>query len=399
MARNDTLTERAMALVNDPRFLFRAGRKIGELGIVRESRNRLIIFIACLTMFIDEKVSILATAPSRSGKSTLIETPLKLIPPEWVVRRASFSRKALVFGKESLERKILYVTEFSGSKEARLMLRILQSEGEVAHEYSVGGRTRVARRTGSPVVLTTTTEDSIFEDDATRCLSIRVSESPKKILAVLKSALNSNETNDEPKVEVWQDAVRLIGERAKKRPEFPGWLEYVAEQLPRDRVRVQRDWKRFLAFLRIAALCRPRSASELGISFGDYCAVYRILNSALTATAHAVNENELAVRNAVQELGKEVGHGVTTKQIAEHLGWGESMTYKYIHSALKHGLVQHEPGTRERNVKRLVPAGDGTKPFLPRPSRVLKHFPELRDEASYVDPLTGDDAVVGAVSE
>jgi hypothetical protein len=97
MTRNNTLIERATALINDPRFLFRAGRKIGELGIVREARNRLIIFLACLTMFIDDKVSILANAPSGSGKSTLVETPLKLIPPEWVVHRASFSRKALAF--------------------------------------------------------------------------------------------------------------------------------------------------------------------------------------------------------------------------------------------------------------------------------------------------------------
>jgi hypothetical protein len=155
-------------------------------------------------------------------------------------------------------------------------------------------------------------------------------------------------------------------------------------------VRVQRDWKRFLAFLKIVALCRPRPDSEPWISFGDYCVVYRILNPALTATAYAVNENELTVRSAVQELSKEFGHGVTTKQVAKHLGWGDSMTYKYIHAALKHRLLQHEVGTREKNVKRLLPTGNGTKAFLPSPKRVLEHFPELRDEASYVDPITGE---------
>ena len=392
MTRQSTLSERATALINDPRFVFRAGKKIGELGIVRESRNRLIIFIACLTMFLDDKVSVLVTAPSGSGKSTVIEVPLKLFPPECVVRRASFSRKALVFGQESLDKKVLYVTEFSGSKEARLMLRILQSEGELAHEYSVGGKTRVARRSGSPVVLTTTTEERVFEDDATRCLSIRVSETPTKILAVLKAALVSrkNANDEEPEVEVWQHAIRLIGERAKKPVEFPSWLEYVAEQLPHDKVRVQRDWKRCLAFLKAAALCRPHSGSEPGITFGDYCTVYRILNPALTATAYAVNENEVAVQNAVQELRKELGHPIATKQVADRLGWGDGMTYKYVRAALKHKLIQHEGGTREKNVKRLLPTTDGTKPFLPSPNGVLKEFRELREEASYVDPLTGE---------
>jgi len=128
MAHTDTLIERATALIKDQRFIFRAGKKIGELGIVHENRNRLIIFLACLTMFLRDKVSVSAIAPSGSGKSTLIEIPLKVFPPESVVRRASFSRKALAFGQQSLDKKILYVNEYSGSSEARQMLRILQSE-------------------------------------------------------------------------------------------------------------------------------------------------------------------------------------------------------------------------------------------------------------------------------
>jgi energy-coupling factor transporter ATP-binding protein EcfA2 len=391
MNGQNVLIKAATALLNDPRFLYRVGKKIGELGVVRESRNRLIIFLACLTIFIAEKVSILIAAPSGSGKSTLIEIPLKLFPPEFVIRRASFSRKALAFGKESFDQKILYVTECSGGKEARLMLRILQSEGEVAHEYAVGGKTRVARRSGSPVVLTTTTEEKLFEDDATRCLTIRVSEAPNKILAVLKSALGQASKHDEPESQVWQHAIRKIRERAKRSIKLPNWLEFVAEQIPRERVRVQRDWKRCLAFLKVAALCGPGFDKTSGVSFGDYCVIHRILNPALTATAYAVNENEMAIQNAVQALKKELGRGVTTKEIASHLGWGESMTYKYVRAAVKHRLVQHEGGTREKNVKRLLPTDDGIRAFLPSPQLVLKHFPELRNEASYVDPLTGEE--------
>ena len=155
--KSDSNKQIAQELVNDPKFLFRAGKKIGELGVVREFRNRLIVFLVCITMFLKDKVSTIAAGPSGCGKSTTLEIPIKLCPPESVIKRVSFSRKAFAYGKESLDGKILYVTEYRGGKEAHLLLRILQSEGELSHEFTTGGRTKVAQRVGSPVVLTTTT--------------------------------------------------------------------------------------------------------------------------------------------------------------------------------------------------------------------------------------------------
>ncbi|MGA2647833.1 MAG: hypothetical protein ABSF15_24300 [Candidatus Sulfotelmatobacter sp.] len=395
MAHKDTLIEQATALIEDPRFIFRVGKKIGELGMVHEFRNRLIIFLACLTMFLRNKVSVSATAPSGSGKSTLMEIPLKVFPPECVVRRASFSRKALAFGQQSLDKKILYVNEYSGSSEARQMLRILQSEGELAHEYTVGGKTKVARRSGSPVVLTTTADEVISEDDATRCLTIRVSEAPDKILAVLKASLNSSKNDVEPEdaepgLEVWQQAIRLIGERANNPFEFPSWLEFVAEQLPRDRVRVQRDWKRFLALLQAAALCRPQLRSTNEIAISDYCVAHRILGSAFTATAHAVNQNELAIQRAVKKLSGDERRPVAISDLRKHLNWADGAVYKYVRMAVKHRLVEFEPGTREKNVKRLLPTDAVVGDFLPDPKKVLEHIGIGKGKTTYINPLTGE---------
>ena len=49
MAHKDTLIEQATALIEDPRFIFRVGKKIGELGMVHEFRNRLRWVSASLT--------------------------------------------------------------------------------------------------------------------------------------------------------------------------------------------------------------------------------------------------------------------------------------------------------------------------------------------------------------
>src|SRR4051812_23187603 len=88
----------AEELINDLRFLYRAGKKIAEVGMVGETRNRLIVFLAGLTMILNDpkrRTSVMVHGPSGSGKTTLIELPLKLFPPEFIVRRASFSKKVL----------------------------------------------------------------------------------------------------------------------------------------------------------------------------------------------------------------------------------------------------------------------------------------------------------------
>jgi energy-coupling factor transporter ATP-binding protein EcfA2 len=388
--KRDSKNQIAQELVNDPKFLFRLGKTIGELGVVHERRNRLIVILACITMFLRDKVSILLSGPSSCGKSTIVETIIKLCPPELLIKRVSFSRKAFAYGKEPLDGRILYITEYRGGKEAQLLLRILLSEAELSHEFTTGRRTEVAQRLGSPVVLTTTTDETIFEDDSTRFLTIRVSETPSKILAVLKSAISRASAHEEPGAEVWQEAIRLIAKRAKKPFTFPDWLEFVAEQLPRNNVRVQRDWKRFLASLQAAALCRPQTGSSNEVTFADYCVVYRILNLAFTATAHAVNENEIAIQKAVKKLAREPGHAVTIRDIRDELSWTDGMVYKYVRLAAKHGLVKFEPGTRERNIKRLLPTDETVGDFLPNPKRVLEHIGRGKGKTEYVDPLTGE---------
>jgi hypothetical protein len=281
--------------------------------------------------------------------------------------------------KNSIHRRSKDDASERALREAQHLLRILQSEGMLSHEYTVGGKTQVVKRLGSPVVVTTTTDETIFEDDSTRFLALRVSESPSKILA---------ERVEQPANEVWQEAFRLLRARASRPFSFPEWLDFVAEQLPRDEVRVQRDWKRFLGLLQAAALCRPQSGSTTKASFADYCVVHRIVNSAFTATTHAVNENEIAIQRAARKLTLETGQPTTIKQIRDQLEWANGVTYKYVRLAVQHGLLNYEGGSRENNVKRVLPSDRSAKDFLPNPKIVLEHCGR-QGETHYVDPING----------
>src|ERR1019366_3047009 len=161
-AMNDVeeIQQRAEELLQDPGFLYRVSAVIGSLGVVRELRNRLIVFLATLTTMFHNPVSVLVKGRSSSGKSNLLRAVLKILPRLMVIERSGMSPKALIFGEEKLDGRVLYIQEVRAVAVAQMLLRLIQSEGSLTYERtSMSGPepgTRVKRRVGSPVVLTTT---------------------------------------------------------------------------------------------------------------------------------------------------------------------------------------------------------------------------------------------------
>jgi|KBSMisStaDraftv2_1062788.scaffolds.fasta_scaffold48496_3 hypothetical protein len=63
--RKQSVVERkALELLADPQFLFKAGQKIGDLGVVGEERNRLIILLAGIARTLGEPPSVLVKGSS-----------------------------------------------------------------------------------------------------------------------------------------------------------------------------------------------------------------------------------------------------------------------------------------------------------------------------------------------
>jgi hypothetical protein len=187
---NKKIHAAALELLRSPDFLYQVRRLVGAAGVVGEHENRLILYLACLTGYLDREVSVLVKGPSSTGKSNLVKTVLSLIPPEKLLTRSSFSRKALAYGEEDLAGKILYLVEHRGGKDGELFRRLLQSEGELHHEATTGSgqnrRTQVKRRIGAPVFISTTTDERVYADDETRFLSIRADESAELTREVVR---------------------------------------------------------------------------------------------------------------------------------------------------------------------------------------------------------------------
>jgi len=391
----------ALELLREPRFLFRVGQRIAEMGIVGEVQNRLTLFLAALTKDSKKSVSVLVKGPTSSGKNNLVRAVVRLLPPEWVVVRSSLTTKALAYGSESLSGKILYLFEYRGGRDAQLLTRLLQSEGTLLHEHTVmdgGGRkTQVAHREGDPVILTTCTDERVYADDETRFLSIRADASAAQTRSVLRSKFERRVIeSDSVPVSVWQEACRILS-REKIEFIYPDWLRQVGELIPSGEPRARRDADRFLSFLEAVARCRSFSdgrrenSNEIQISLADYAVAYEILSDAFSSTYRGVHPQALKVAESVVRLHNKLKHPVTAKEIAHGLGWKDALTYKWIEAAVTAKLAAYQEGTQPQNQKYLIPVPGAAVHFLPDPVRLLGSSESVGDEVSFLDPLTGEE--------
>lgn len=134
--RGNVGREKVITLLSDPRLLYFARKKVAELGIVGEARIVLVLLLAGIARVFPKPPSVLIKGPTSSGKSTLVKTTLQLFPPDCVVERAGLSKKALAHGRGSLAHKILFIHEYRCGREAQQLLRLLQSEGRITHEFT-----------------------------------------------------------------------------------------------------------------------------------------------------------------------------------------------------------------------------------------------------------------------
>ncbi len=390
----EAVLDAARQLLAAPDFLYRVGNAIGSLGVVGEKRNRLVVFLAGITKELPEPVSLMVKGPSSGGKSNLIRHVLRVFPRDSIVERTSLSGKAPAYSEVPLANKILFLQEYRGGKDAQLLLRLLQTEGKIAHEATaIAGKragTRVVEKHATCAVMTTTTEDQIFEDDCTRFLATYVDQSPEQTLAIAKSRIQTDSQRLSPRLRVWQHAVGLIttGEGDFQKP--PQWLEFVAENLPLDQVRVRRDWGRFLALCQAVALCRRGVGTEpTDITFADYVVAFKVFEPALAATVRAMHPREAELLSAIDELSGKARKGVAPRAIAQHLNWKPPLVYQYLRVAAEHEKIEYEPGTRERNQKLVLPTDAGRIGFLPPPITVLRNRTDLPRIIKFLDPFTG----------
>jgi DNA primase len=154
------------------------------LGYVGEDVNKQLLYLAATSRKLDDPVSVIILSQSGSGKSYLVSTVKKLMPPEEVVSVTSLSDQALNYMTDgALEHKFLVLGEAVHSETIEHQIREMLSEHELTRLVTVKDEksgeyvTRQVRTRTVVASVMSTTSGSVNPENASRCFLINTDES------------------------------------------------------------------------------------------------------------------------------------------------------------------------------------------------------------------------------
>jgi len=216
-----TITQ-CINFLRQPNLLDILNEKIGQSGIVGEESNRLFLFLIATSYKMPFTLHALIQGSSGSGKTRLMQTISRLMPPE---DTKSFTRVTdssfYNYGEYDLENKLLCFEDIDGLKEeALLALRELQSNDILISSTSlkddsgkISSGERIVR--GPIASLSATTRGDYYEDNISRSFVIAVDETPQQTNRVIeyqnKKAAGEIDTKEEQQTRDFiQNCVRLL---------------------------------------------------------------------------------------------------------------------------------------------------------------------------------------------
>ena len=258
---SDAEQAEALALLKSPDLIARITSDFTALGVVGESTNCLVGYLAAVSRQLDKPLAVIIQSSSAAGKSSLMDAVLSLMPEEAQVRYSAMSGQSLFYmGQTNLKHKILAIDEEDGASRASYALKLLQRDRQVTmastgkdaatgllttHEYKVEG----------PVMLMlTTTAIDIDEELLNRCLVLTVNESREQTRAIhviqrqrqtLEGLLADASRADI--VTLHRNAQRLLQPLAVVNP-FADRLTFLD-----DKTRTRRDHMKYLSLIRAVA--------------------------------------------------------------------------------------------------------------------------------------------------
>jgi hypothetical protein len=249
-------------LAREPDLVAAVRRDIAAVGLVGESDPALLVYLAYSSRKLNRPISVIVKGPSGSGKDEIQRRPADLMPPDDVLDLMSVTPQALYYGEPGwLSHKVLLGGERSHQdddvqRDRTAAIRQMLSHGYITKQTVVEGKGRFVRQDGPVSYSETTTKDSVFREDANRCLQVNTDAGSKltgHILAARAKAYlpGPDSTHDD---------------RAKVRArhhEFQQSLAYVdvripfaknlATKMPKGKIEVRRVFGHLLSLIEVIA--------------------------------------------------------------------------------------------------------------------------------------------------
>jgi len=252
----------AMNLLQSPDLLKRILNDFESCGVVGETTNKLVSYLATLSRKLDKPLAIMIQSTSAAGKSSLMDAVLSFIPEEERIQYSAMTGQSLFYMSDiNLKHKILAINEEEGASKASYALKLLQSDGQLTIASTgkdpESGRhvTKEYKVEGPVMIFSTTTAIDVDEELLNRCLVLTVDEEREQTQAIQElqrfeetlEGLLATQTRDDI-LRVHRNAQRLIKPLKVVNP-FATQLTFL-----NDKTRARRDHKKYLTLIRSITL-------------------------------------------------------------------------------------------------------------------------------------------------
>jgi DNA primase catalytic core len=316
-------------LLTDPALFDRIVRDTEVLGYVGEAVNKQLIYLAASSRKLPDPISVIVVSQSAAGKSYLIDTVKKLIPPQDVVSMTSLSDQALNYMPEDgLLHKFLVMGEAVHSETIEHQVREMLSAHELSRlvtmkDVKTGVMTsRMVRKKVIVSAVMSTTDHNINPENASRSFVVNTDESEEQTKAIHRAQRKKYSAERYAEREKLIPLIIKTHHAAQRLLEVKVIFNPFAECLdfPSVLMRARRDHLRFIDLIACVCFLRQFQKEEkqtadsvvfIECDLEDYRIACNIMNtiilSTLTNFPKSAQQLYKAVRGAIKKKAFEEG--------------------------------------------------------------------------------------------
>jgi energy-coupling factor transporter ATP-binding protein EcfA2 len=364
-----------MSFLQSPSLFTDVIEDMNILGYVGEDLNKQLLYIAATSRKLDDPISVLIVSESASGKSFLIDTVAKLIPPDEVIQTTSLSEQALNY-MEDMTHKFVSLGEAVHSETIEHQVREMLSAKELSRLVTTkegqSGK-MVTKLVKSPAIVSLAmsgTRHDMNPENTSRCFVVNADESreqTRRIHELQRTKKYSLERNREKKQLIPEIITKHHAAQKLLKPitivnPFGQYLDF-----PDTLMRTRRDHDRFIDL--IACVCFLRQYQKekhyegdvayIACDLKDYEIAYPIMiNGVLSSSLIEIPRGTIELYEALRKLaereskrqGVEV-HEVsfTQRDIREATGCGQTWLKMHLKQLVDYEYVVITRGGKARS--------------------------------------------------
>jgi hypothetical protein len=333
--------EEARELLHDPKLLDLVRVVITAGGYAGNTDRALLVYMTGTSRLLERPVNLALIAQSAAGKNATVDAGLGPIPPEELYRFHASTERAPIYSGESYEHRVIVIAEADSIPEdgpAAAAIRSIADDNrmiyDVVEKDPVSGQfvTRRIEKEG-PTGLITTSTKSLPHQMNTRTMEAGVPDDEEQTghVTLQEARQAAGLAGDPPDLAPFHALQRWLRDGGAREVVVPFALDLQA-LIPKNQVRMRRDFKKILAFIQASGLLhqcqRDRDGRGRVIAIlADYGNIRELLAPVLDAViadgvTPAMRETVAAVPEEGEISNAELGRrlGLTRSTISWRVG-------------------------------------------------------------------------------